>query len=220
MNNAAQKEWWFPVSGCIMKSERLTAEQKLVWLVLCSFRDTETGKAYPSVYLIGKLSGLGRDKLRGVIKSLEKLGLLIAAPRRDGKFNRGYVFTVKSAEITEAALNQHLDEVTDSSAQFEVPQISHQNQSMNYSHTTTASSTTAKKRVGSSPDERSTESGEQPILSPDEILSRCAAENVDESLAADWADEVRETGRLSGRIPTATFVAARIELIESSKNRW
>lgn len=224
MNNAAQKEWWFPVSGCILKSERLTGEQKLVWLTLCAFRDTETGRAHPSMQLLGRLTGLGQIRLRAAIKRLTQAGLLTVQQRRDGKFNRGYVFTVKTAEITEASLNQHLDEVLVSGVRFELAQTERLKTTMNYSQTTTASLTTAKERSGSSDDERpavvqtpgpqTSIRFEGKTLSPEAVRRICEQQNVPEHLTEAWAEDVRNTGTIQGQKPTQAFLIGRIEHFE------
>lgn len=49
----------------------LTPEAKLVYVVLCSYRNNKTGKTFPSYEKIQERSGLGRNKIAAALRELE-----------------------------------------------------------------------------------------------------------------------------------------------------
>src|ERR1051326_4217935 len=50
----------------------LTPNAKLVYIVLCSFRNNKTGKTFPSYGKIMEKSGLGRNKVADALYELER----------------------------------------------------------------------------------------------------------------------------------------------------
>lgn len=214
--------WFAQVPKRVWMNPRMSLETKAVWLCLCLHADTETGEAFPSIAHMAHALDIGRDRVRRAIKDLQAAGLVESKQSRGPggrtSFYRHKVKMMQSADTT------HLPPATELPAPV-FPATVFQTRTI-----TSRKQEPVKKNGGSSIDEQtafsqtpnpqSPISFEAAILSPSEILSRCAAENVDESLAEVWADEVRDTGKLDGRIPTQAFIDGRIAHIESSRSGW
>lgn len=214
--------WFAMVPKRIWMNPKMSLESKAVWLCLCLHADVTTGESFPSIAHMAVSLGIGRDRVRRAIKDLQAAGLVESRQSR-GPGGRTSFYRHK-VKMMQSAGTTHLPPAPELPAPV-FPATVVQTRTI-----TSRKQEPVKKNGGSSGDERAafsqTPNPQSPIsfegktLSPEEILSRCAAQNVDESLAEVWADEVRETGKLDGRIPTQAFLDGRINVIEQSRLGW
>jgi len=91
-----KKDWWFPVSGRIMKDLRIHPGARYVWLVLQAYKDTESSAAWPTYERLQTLTGIGRDALLVAINELEAMGVIERKRNTNGSgMKRGWVFYPK-----------------------------------------------------------------------------------------------------------------------------
>jgi len=83
-------------------------DTRWLWVCLCSFRNAETGVAFPSLGLLMRITGLGRMRIRNAMKELTKAGRMTMTQTRNGGRFEGYNFVVKPMFLTEKPLDQQL----------------------------------------------------------------------------------------------------------------
>lgn len=95
----SSQDWWFKVSGKIMKETRIHPEARYLWLVLAAYRSPKSGTAWPPISKLQQLTGFGVAKLRKATKELERMGVVVPERYRDEfGLQRGYVYQVKALD--------------------------------------------------------------------------------------------------------------------------
>jgi len=64
------------VNNLIMRSEKIPVHEKMVYFVLKSYANSQTGEAFPGMKRVARESGISERKARDCMRNLEKLGLI------------------------------------------------------------------------------------------------------------------------------------------------
>jgi hypothetical protein len=76
MKHIGHSDSFFQVGMSIFKMSTLSAREKMVYVVLCSFADNKTGECFPSVHTIAKRAGLNYNLTFKALAQLEVMELI------------------------------------------------------------------------------------------------------------------------------------------------
>jgi len=101
------------LSNRVIDDDRLSANAKLTYMILCRYANTDTGECFPAQSTIATKAGIARSSVQSGIEELISLGYMSKEVRKRGDGSQKFtsnLYTVLDFENTVTARDARLDE--------------------------------------------------------------------------------------------------------------